>query len=159
MENYYQLGSYTRPITTSSVDAQRWFDRGLIWCYGFNHEEAERCFERALEYDPECAMAYWGIGYVNGPFYNKPWEFYGPLERPKSLQRSFSAAREARRLGSACSAVEIGLIEALCSRYPAEQERPIEEMHGWDDAYAAAMRELYARFRMTWMSSLCLPKP
>jgi hypothetical protein len=37
--SYYDLGSYSRPITTTSPDAQLWFDRGLIWVYAYNHEE------------------------------------------------------------------------------------------------------------------------
>lgn len=39
-DDYFDLGSYSRPITTSSKDTQRWFDRGLIWAYSFNHNEA-----------------------------------------------------------------------------------------------------------------------
>lgn len=57
----YDLGSYTRKITTSSPHAQSWFDRGFIWSYAFNHEESARCFGRAIKDDPECAMAYWGV--------------------------------------------------------------------------------------------------
>ncbi len=45
---YYDLGSYHRRVDTPSPEAQVWFDRGLVWAYGFNHEEAIRCFERAL---------------------------------------------------------------------------------------------------------------
>ena len=38
--------------------ANRWFNRGLAWAYGFNHEESVRCFEAAIEYDPgDCPMA------------------------------------------------------------------------------------------------------
>lgn len=61
MNGYFDLGSHHREISTSSPEAQTWFDRGLIWTYGFNHEEAIRCFERAAELDPTCAMAQWGI--------------------------------------------------------------------------------------------------
>lgn len=32
MDYPYDLGPYSRTVTTSSVDAQRWFDRGLNWC-------------------------------------------------------------------------------------------------------------------------------
>ena len=32
-------------------------DRGLVWTHAYNHEEAIRCFKRALEHDPACAMA------------------------------------------------------------------------------------------------------
>jgi hypothetical protein len=55
----YDLGPYSRKVTTSSTDAQRWFDRGLNCCFGFHHEEAIACFEKALEADPNCAMAHW----------------------------------------------------------------------------------------------------
>ena len=61
MDYPYDLGSYTRNVTTASADAQRWFDRGLNWCFGYHHEEAVRCFEKALETDANCAMAHWGI--------------------------------------------------------------------------------------------------
>lgn len=67
MGDYYDLGTYSRPVTTSSADAQLWFDRGLMWTYAFHHEEAVACFEKAVEADPECAMAHWGIAYALGP--------------------------------------------------------------------------------------------
>ena len=38
--SYYDLGKYSCAITTQPPEAQTWFDRGLMWCYGFNHEEA-----------------------------------------------------------------------------------------------------------------------
>jgi hypothetical protein len=42
MNDYFDLGNYNRNITTSSESAQTWFNRGLIWCYGFNQEEGVR---------------------------------------------------------------------------------------------------------------------
>ena len=75
--NYeFDLGTFARPITTSSPGAQAWFDRGLAWTYGFNHEEAIACFQKAASEDPNCAMAFWGISYATGPNYNKPWEAF-----------------------------------------------------------------------------------
>src|SRR5690349_6914544 len=59
MDYPYDVGSYSRKVTTTSADAQVWFDRGLNWCYGYHHEEAVACFEKALEFDPNCAMAHW----------------------------------------------------------------------------------------------------
>ena len=75
MSDYYDLGSYSRDLSTRSTrsqDVKLWFNRGLNWCYGFNHEEAIVCFEKALEVDSSCAMAHWGIAYAIGPNYNKP---------------------------------------------------------------------------------------
>jgi hypothetical protein len=40
----YDLGTYSRAVSTASEQAQLWFDRGLIWCYGYHHEESEVCF-------------------------------------------------------------------------------------------------------------------
>ena len=73
-DGYYDLGSFTWPVTTDDPQAQTWFDRGMAWCYGFNHDEAIACFEHALARDPGLAMAHWGIAYAIGPNYNKPWE-------------------------------------------------------------------------------------
>ena len=50
--DYYDLGSYTRKVTTATPEAQLWFDRGLNWLYGFNHAEAIACFKKVLELDP-----------------------------------------------------------------------------------------------------------
>lgn len=76
--DYYDLGPYTRKVTTAVPDAQLWFDRGLNWLYGFNHAEAIACFKKVLDLDPGCAMAYWGISYAAGPNYNLPWYRYDP---------------------------------------------------------------------------------
>jgi hypothetical protein len=70
MDDPYDLGCYSRKVTTASAEAQRWFDRSLNWCFGYHHEEAVACFEKALAADPNCAMAHWGVGYAAGPNYN-----------------------------------------------------------------------------------------
>ena len=85
MEPYFDLGTYTRGTSTASTSAQTWFDRGLVWSYAFHHEEAIRCFERALEHDPGFALAHWGIAYAIGPNYNKQWEAFDPVDLAASL--------------------------------------------------------------------------
>ena len=52
------LGHHHHPITTTSKQAQRYFDQGLTLCFAFNHTEAIRSFRGALKHDPDCAMAY-----------------------------------------------------------------------------------------------------
>jgi hypothetical protein len=64
--DYFDLGSYTRKITTAVPETQLWFDRGLNWLFGFNHAEAIACFKKALKHDADCAMAYC-IAYAAGP--------------------------------------------------------------------------------------------
>ena len=61
MRDYYGLGPYQRVISTTSKDAQLWFDRGLMWCYGFNHDESVACYQKAIDADKNCAVAFWGI--------------------------------------------------------------------------------------------------
>ena len=137
----FDLGSYSRPITTSSPDAQLWFDRGLIWTYGFNHDEAVFCFRQAVEADPDCAMAHWGIAYAIGPNYNKPWEAFGRKEVATALAKAYEEANLAVSLSDSCTAAERDLIAALRSRYP--QTEPLEDMMPWVDDYADAMRDVY----------------
>ena len=142
MSDYYDLGSYTRSITTSSPDAQTWFDRGLNWCYGYNHEEAVACFEKALEHDDACAMAHWGVAYAIGPNYNKPWEAFDDDDKSGSLERALSAVKAATGHASGTSPVEQALIGALVHRYP--ETADTEDFGPWNDAYANAMREVHA---------------
>ncbi|MCW5747214.1 MAG: tetratricopeptide repeat protein [Alphaproteobacteria bacterium] len=142
---YYDLGAYTRPITTKSAEAQVWFDRGLNWVFGFNHAEAIKCFGKALEHDPRCAMAQWGIAYAAGPNYNLPWHLYDPAGKAQALAAAYDAMQAALALADGATPVEQALIRALPVRYP--QREPIEDQSGWDKAYTNAMRKVYGEFR------------
>jgi len=141
MADYYDLGSYSSPITTTSPEAQIWFDRGLNWCFGYHHEEAIECFKTALEHDPGCAMAYWGIAYATGPNYNMPWHLYDPKGRAAALAACFDATQAALARTGGVTAPERAMIEALPARYP--QRDPIDDMAPWNDAFADAMREVH----------------
>ncbi|WES64159.1 hypothetical protein P0L94_17055 [Microbacter sp. GSS18] len=141
-EDYpFDLGRYSRMVTTSSPEAQVWFDRGLNWTYGFNHEEAVRCFERCAELDPECSMAWWGIAYALGPNYNKPWEAFDEEDLVSSVERTHAAVERAGELAEGASPVERALVAALRARYPAGV--PAEDCSIWDPPYADAMRAVY----------------
>jgi len=140
----FDLGTNTFPVTTRSAPAQAWFDRGLVWCYAFAHEEAVRCFRRAAEHDPDCAMAWWGVGYAAGPYYNKPWEKFDPVDLAATLRTVRPAVRQALdRLGHTAP-VERALVEALAHRYPSPE--PDDDFGRWNDGYANAMREVYRSF-------------
>lgn len=145
MSDYpFNLGSYGRKITTNSLEAQTWFDRGLNWVYGYHHEEAGECFKKALEADPDCAMAHWGLAYIIGPNYNKPWELFDENELATTLRESRkSLAAAVERMGDA-SAVEKAIIEALGARY--QSEEPAPDLYVWSSAYADAMRKVYNAF-------------
>lgn len=139
VSEYFNLGRYSRPVGTSSPDAQTWFDRGLVWTYAFNHEEAVRCFERAIEADPNCAMAHWGLAYALGPNYNKPWEFFDDVELGSAVSRAFTATQEA--VNRSRSAVEGALANALTARYPSSE--PAADCSVWSADYSDAMGEVY----------------
>jgi tetratricopeptide (TPR) repeat protein len=148
MSEYFDLGGYARPVTTTSAQAQTWFTRGLVWAYAFNHEEAAACFERAAEADPGCAMAHWGLAYALGPNYNKPWEAFGPGEAPAAVSRAAAALAAAASPGREASGAERALVRALAARYPragpaAGGAFDPADGAAWNAGYAAAMREVY----------------
>ena len=141
MDDYFNLGSYSRAVTTTSADAQRWFDRGLVWCFGFNHEEAIVCFQKSLEHDPNCAMAHWGIAYAVGPNYNKQWADFDDEEKTSALTQAQSANTAALKLAADATPVERALIEALARRHP--DSPAVEDCSPWIDDFANAMRDVY----------------
>ena len=142
---YYDLGPYKRPVTTASPEAQLWFDRGLNWAFGFNFEAAVKCFARAAEHDPGCAMAHWGVAYATGPNYNLPWELQDPTSKAAALAASYDAMQKALACAEAATPVEQALIGALPARYP--QREPIEDQSGWDKAFTRAMRKVFETYR------------
>ena len=146
MHDYYDLGTYSRPVTTSSTQAQLWFDRGLMWCYGYNHDEAIRCFQKALEHDRDCAMAYWGIAYASGPNYNKRWDAFIEQELKEAVAQARLATQIALVHLDGTTPVEQALIHAIQQRYQAEQASSVDELFTWNDAYAASMRDVYRSF-------------
>ena len=134
---YDGLGKLHRKVTTTSPEAQRYFDQGLAFLYAFNHDEALRAFRRAAELDPRCAMAHWGVAYANGPHINNP---VVPPERAKAAWEALGKAKDA---AANATPVEKAMIEALTFRYSdpqPEDRKPLEQ------AYADAMRKVWAAY-------------
>ncbi len=146
MAPYYDLGTYRRSISTNIPEAQTWFDRGLLWCYAYNHEESVRCFEKAAELDKSCAMAHWGIAYAMGCNYNRTWQDFSKKELEDVLKVCTKATQEALKRLEGSSAVEVALIKALERRYQRDCIVTDEEFCVWNDDYAAAMRAVYRSF-------------
>src|ERR1700722_1746830 len=139
--DYFDLGSYRRAVTTSSPLAATWAQRGLVWSYAFNHEEAVACFERAVAADPDCALGYWGIAYALGPNYNKPWETFEAGEARAAVVRARQAVAQAEQCATGASAAERALIAALRHRYPSVHVEA--DTSAWNREYAEAMRTAY----------------
>lgn len=142
--DYYDLGSYSRAVSTASSEAQTWFDRGLNWTFGYNHGEAVACFQKALAADPHCAMAEWGLAYAAGPNYNMPWHLMDPAGLDQALETSYDATQRALKLKQDATPVEQALIAALAARYP--QREPLEDLMPWNHAFSDAMRTVYQQF-------------
>jgi tetratricopeptide (TPR) repeat protein len=131
------MGTYARPITTDSPEAQEYFNQGLNWLYAFNHDEAVRAFTRAAEIDPECAMAWWGVAYAQGPNYNDP------IMTESRSAAAWEALQNALDRIDNETPAERALIKALAHRYeyPAPEDRTHLEV-----AFARAMADAWAHF-------------
>lgn len=130
------LGGIDFRISTSSKEAQEYFNQGMMLSYGFNHAEAARSFYEATRLDSTCAMGYWGFAYVLGPNYNAGME-------EDNFQRAYEAVAKAKSLIRNCTPKEAALIEALAERYAAQ---PPADRSPLDIAYAAAMKKVYAQY-------------
>jgi len=133
---FNNLGSLHHPITTTSEQAQRYFDQGLRLVYAFNHEEAIRSFEAAMQQDPQAAMPYWGIALALGPNINSAME-------KKDERRAVEIVQKARQLADNVTRREKAYIEALVARYVS---RKGIKRKGLDEAYAKAMRSVAQQF-------------
>jgi tetratricopeptide (TPR) repeat protein len=133
------LGTHTRKITTTSPEAQAYFDQGLRLIYAFNHDEAARAFAKAVQLDPACASCYWGAAEAMGPNYNMP----AMTERWKVL---WEAVQGAQRNAAHATPVEQALIGALVKRYKGPEPLGPDAMQPFNAAYANAMRDVAKQF-------------
>ncbi len=139
----FDLGTYSRPIPTMSEDAQRWFDRGLNWCFGYNHDEAVVCFKRAIDFDPKCAMIHWAFAYAAGPNYNLPWDFFNPEQVVGSLNTCLDELDKAKAcLTSESSDLERRLIDALYKRYQGREAVSLETLYQWAFEFSDEMEKI-----------------
>ena len=132
------LGTYHRPITTSSPSVQAYFDQGLRLLFAFNLEEAERSFAEAAARDPDCAMCFWGLGMSLSPHYNLP----GSAERTAAGARAVAAGLA---VSEGKPAIERDLLAALSRRLADPAPENAAGFAALNDSYAAAMAELAAR--------------
>jgi Tetratricopeptide repeat len=102
------LCSLSYRISTSSPLCQAYFDQGLAYYYSYVWIEAARSFETAAKYDPDCALAWWGL--------SKACEQWGraayapPLKKAQELM-SQANEREQRLIKARLQ--EKGLIEGI----------------------------------------------
>ena len=130
------MGDHHFEITTSSAEAQQYFDQGLVLAYGFNHGEAARSFRQAIELDSECAMCHWGLSLVLGPNINSTMD-------PADLPEAYAAMNTAVGLAPAATPREKAYVDALFERYRPDWQ---DDRSDLDGTYAEAMRAVYKGF-------------
>jgi tetratricopeptide (TPR) repeat protein len=115
------------PVSTSSADAQAFYNQGLNYLHGYVWVEAARSFHQALRADPKLAMAWVGLSLV-----------YSGLEDPEQARRAVARAdalagtaspREKRRI-----ALRVTQLEAMAE--PGDAARHAAYKKALDDALA-----------------------
>jgi tetratricopeptide (TPR) repeat protein len=133
---YDNLGALHHPISTGSDLAQRYFDQGLRLVYAFNHEEAIRSFEEAVNQDPNAPMPYWGVALALGPNIN------AAMSKEDGARAAEAIKKAQARLSSATPA-ERAYIDALSKRYLGSSRASRASL---DKAYADAMRSVWRAY-------------
>jgi len=131
------LGSHHRTVSACPPLAQRYFDQGLAFYYGFAHGPAIKSLREAERLAPGCALIHWAIALCYGPNIN------APAVSAAAAASAWEELQRAEALAAQASPVEQALIGALAHRYasPAPADRA-----ALDAAYADAMREVWHRF-------------
>ncbi|MGH3533586.1 MAG: hypothetical protein ACRDQG_02595, partial [Pseudonocardiaceae bacterium] len=134
------LGDFHRTVTTSSPDAQRYFDQGMRYLWAFNHDESTRSFAKAAQVDPACAMCYWGVALTVGPNYNVPF-----MAQPRA-KAAWEAVQLAQKAELRTTPVERALVDAVSKRYNGAQ--PLDPTNEGPvlNAYAEAMKGVAQQF-------------
>ena len=121
------IGSIHEQVSTSSKEAQQFYDQGLAYLESYFWAQAARSFYEALHYDPKLAMAYVGLSYAYSPM-----DFpaaAAALAHAKSLSASITD-RESRR-------IQIRALQLNAMLDPSKIERELAVRDALDDALAA----------------------
>jgi tetratricopeptide (TPR) repeat protein len=131
------LGTFTKPMSSPSKEAQSFFDQGFQMMYAFAKREAVRSFREAWKRDPDCAICYWGEAWAWGSYLNAPMN---AMEAP----HAYAAAQKALSLKRRATAKERALIDAMAVRYVEKFDaaKRVEQ----DRAYADAMQKVSAQY-------------
>jgi len=130
------MGRVHHAIATKNADAQRFFDQGLTYVYGFNHDEAIRSFRRAAELDPSSPMPHWGIALALGPNINLDVD-------PEREKAAYDEAQQAKALLGGAPAIERAYVEALAERYSNDPKADLKVLAV---KYKDAMRKLMRQY-------------
>jgi hypothetical protein len=127
------MGEYRVDDASRSSLARRYVAQGMVLAWSFNGAEAARSFAGALETDPGCAAAAWGLAWSLGPTINADLA-------DEDAPRVHSALERARALRAAAPPRWRDLIDALVLRHPVPGSAAVDEA-----AYEQPMAALTAR--------------
>jgi tetratricopeptide (TPR) repeat protein len=134
------LGRFHRPVSTSSPEAQLYFDQGMRLIWAFNHDEATRSFARAAQLDPQCALCFWGVALTLGPNYNMP------MMAKARAAVGWEALGKAQANAGRATPVERALISALAARFAGPEPLDPGNSAPRLSAYVEAMRGVARQF-------------
>ena len=106
-----EIGNAHEKITTSSPQAQVYYDQGLSYLYSYDWIHAARSFHEALRLDPILPMAYVGLSYL-----------YSGLAENSRAREMASKANQLAERGSAAERVRISLRNRQLDAMDAEND-------------------------------------
>jgi tetratricopeptide (TPR) repeat protein len=141
-------GNVHFPITTSSPQAQKFFDQGVAQLHSFWAVEAERSFRQAAELDPEAPMPQWGIAMVAAGDYRPRFQLdtankvFGKGNPYKAQARAIEAAQKAEELAAVpgkATPVEKLYIASIAARRDLTSKDP-------EEGYIQGLRAIVAAY-------------
>lgn len=141
------MGTVHFVISTSSPEAQQFFDQGMAQMHSFWAREAERSFLQAAALDPQAPMPYWGIAMVAAGDWRPRFQIdllvqVMGKQVPPSLARSQAAARKAVELSQVpgkATGLESMYIAAIAARRDPGAKDP-------EEAFVKELRNLLAKY-------------
>jgi tetratricopeptide (TPR) repeat protein len=139
------MGTVHLAITTSSPEAQKFFDQGVAQMHSFWAREAERSFLQAAALDPAAPMPQWGIAMVAAGDWRPRFQidtndkFFGRNAQP-ARSRARIAAEKAVELANApgkATDLEKMYVAAIAARRDPNAKDP-------EDAFVKGLRSLLA---------------
>ena len=145
------MGNVHLPITTSSPEAQKFFDQGLAQMHSFWAREAERSFLQAAALDPKAPMPQWGVAMVAGGDWRPRFQIdlleqvsgkAAPAKPSPAMLRARAAAAKAVELAAvpgAASDLEKLYVASIAARRDPNATDP-------DEAFAQGLRAVVAKY-------------
>ena len=132
-------GTYSRPISTDSEQAQAFFDQGLRMAWSFYFPESIASYQEASRLDPDHPMPYFGLAHAAGP--NPNSRYAGLPDDPQGA--GLDAIRNALERINNGAQRERDMVNALFVLY---NKDAIADDRERDMAYLDTMRELHHQY-------------